>query len=363
MKVLLLTRYGSKGASSRMRTFQFLPWLQSAGIECVVSPLFNDRELARKYQYNTYGLVVAFTAYMRRLLSLMNCQSFDLIWIEKESLPWWPAWVERLLLGSKPYVLDFDDAIFHNYDKHRATWVRCLYGRKIDRLMHGAHLVVAGNSYLAQRALDAGTPRVEVLPTVIDLARYTVKVQPPPITEEFPACHVGPRIVWIGSPSTVQYLSLIAEPLAELAKRKSFVLRLIGSGALNMPGVHVEVLPWSADTEASLIAECDLGIMPLLDSPWEQGKCGYKLIQYMACGLPVVASAVGVNQEIVKHGVNGYLASTSKDWFSACLSLISDAEERQTMGRQGRLAVEEKYCLQVIAPRLVQLFQEAVEQC
>src|SRR5471032_1020683 len=100
--------------------------------------------------------------------------------------------------------------------------------------------------------------------------------------------------------------------------------------------------------------------MPLIDSPWERGICGYKLIQYMACGKPVVASPVGVNQEIVAHGVNGYLAATLDEWVHAFRTLSSNKQDQQDMGMQGRRYVEERYCLQVTAPRLAQLFHEVV---
>jgi glycosyltransferase involved in cell wall biosynthesis len=102
--------------------------------------------------------------------------------------------------------------------------------------------------------------------------------------------------------------------------------------------------------------------MPLVDSPWERGKCGYKLIQYMACGLPVVASPVGVNEEIVAQGVNGYLARTAEEWLDAFRLLCADAESRRNMGAHGRLAVEQKYCLQVMAPRVARLFHEVLAQ-
>jgi len=173
-----------------------------------------------------------------------------------------------------------------------------------------------------------------------------------------PATYELPRIVWIGSPSTVRYLQLLHNPLQDLAKLQPFVFRIIGGGAVAIPGVQVEVMPWAENTEVENITTCDVGVMPLVDSPWEQGKCGYKLIQYMACGLPVVASGVGVNPEIVQQGVNGFLANTSDEWVAALYKLLTDKSLSCQMGLAGRLRVESQYCLQVTGPKLAGLLRQ-----
>lgn len=351
MRVLLLTRYGRMGASSRLRSMQFLPWLRAAGITCTVQPLFCDELLQGKYQAGGYRLGAVLQAYAARVRQLLQRHAYDLIWIEKEALPWLPVWFERALLRGVPYMLDYDDALFHNYDLHSSAVVRHVLGGRIDALMKGARLVVGGNEYLAQRARDAGTPWVEVVPTVIDLDRY--RVAPRSNRSED-----VPRIVWVGSPSTVRYLADLERPLTALAKRLAFKLRVIG-GMLSMPGVDVECLAWSEESEVLSIGQCGVGIMPLADSPWERGKCGYKLIQYMACGLPVVASPIGVNTQIVQDGVNGFLAGDSDAWLSKLEQLLGDVALREAMGQAGRRRVEEEYCVQQIAPRLVNLLLTA----
>lgn len=354
MNILVLTRYGRLGASSRLRMLQYLPWLKHAGFDCEVQAFLNDEMLQTRYRSGRYGLGGLIRAYVARVWQLMQRSQFDLIWIEKEAFFWLPAWFERVLLHGVPYVLDYDDAVFHNYDLHPSVWVRLLLGRRIDRLMAGARLVVAGNRYLAQRASMAGAPWVELLPTVVDLERYPAKRY-----EASAARAARPCLVWIGSPSTVQYLSLLSEPLAALARQQPFSLRVIGGGPLSIPGVDVEVLPWSTKTEAAAIAECDVGIMPLLDTPWEQGKCAYKLIQYMACGLPTVASPVGANCEVVVEGETGFLTGTAEAWMDKLGLLLRDAALRQQLGAAGRKRVEAIYCLQQVAPQLVRLLQQA----
>jgi glycosyltransferase involved in cell wall biosynthesis len=315
-----------------------------------VSPLFDDALLLKKYRVGGYVPRDVLIAYLRRIHALIERHQFELLWIEKEALPWFPAWLERLLLHGKPYVLDFDDAIFHNYDLHRSAWVRRVYERRIDRLMAGSQLVVVGNRYLANRANAAGARRVEVVPTVVDLARYASK--------EHYAVVRKPLVVWIGSPSTVRYLVELTEPLRALAKRQPFTLRVIGGGALSMPGVDVEAMAWSADTEAAAMVECDVGIMPLRDTPWEQGKCAYKLIQYMVCGLPTVASPVGANRDVVVEGETGFFADTPSAWVEKMGLVLGDAALRERLGKAGRARVETDYSLQQVAPRLVKLLTE-----
>ncbi|WP_354686945.1 glycosyltransferase family 4 protein [Cupriavidus necator] len=354
-RVLALPKYGRLGASSRLRSLQFLPWLAQAQMDVTVQPLLSDAVLAQRYRQSRYGATALACAYAGRLRALWQRDAFDLLWIEKEALPWLPAWMEAACLRGVPYVLDYDDAQFHNYDLHRLALVRRLLGRRLDRLMAGARLVVAGNDYLAQRARDAGGGWVEVVPTVIDLERYRLAR---PVSGSTGA---PPRIVWIGSPSTVRYLQLLGPALTELARTHAFTLRVIGGefDAVRMPGVTVECVPWSEDTEVAGIGACDVGIMPLLDSPWERGKCGYKLIQYMACGLPVVASPVGVNAQIVRNGHNGLLADSTETWQQSLARLLADAPLRAGMGRAGRAMVEQTYCVQQAGPRLGRLLREA----
>jgi glycosyltransferase involved in cell wall biosynthesis len=152
-------------------------------------------------------------------------------------------------------------------------------------------------------------------------------------------------------------LQLLREPLQALAARQQFVLRVIGGGAVNLPGVAVEVMLWAEATEVENISTCQVGVMPLLDSLWERGKCGYKLIQYMACGLPVVASGVGVNPEIVRNGENGFLANTSQEWVAALEKLLESPSLRRQMGALGRHQVESEYCIQKTGPRIAELLQ------
>ncbi len=356
LRVLVLTRYGALGASSRLRFLQYFSSLEASGIKVHWQPLFNDNDLQSRYLHGNYGYATVLAAFIRRIKSLLARCNFDLIWIEKEALPWWPLWFESALLRDVPYVLDYDDAVFHNYDLHRLPLLRQLYAKRLDGLMANAALVVCGNDYLAQRAHQAGAKWVKLLPTVIDLTRYILA----DTSEKQDVGKVAnlPRIVWIGSPSTAKYLQLLSQPLQTLAKRIPFVFRVIGA-QFELTGVQVECVPWTESTEVVAIAECDVGVMPLLDSAWERGKCGYKLIQYMACALPVVASNVGVNAEIVQEGGEGYLPSIEDEWLDALTRLLTDATLRQKLGQAGRQRVETTYCIQKTGPVMVHWLRQA----
>lgn len=344
MRILLLSKYGRKGASSRLRSFQFLPYLESRGLKIDVSPLFEDWYIEQLYG-NSVSRMSVFGAYFRRVEVLLHSRQYDLIWIEKEALPWLPFFVERLLLSGKvPYVLDFDDAIFHRYDLNKISLVRKSLGRKIDRLMSASALVTAGNSYLAQRAIDAGARVVVQIPTVVDTDRYEVKKW-----GEFSGRNV---VGWIGSPSTAKYIRSLDSVFLKLNEAFACDFRAVGANSTQLIGTNIEAVKWSESSEVRSICGFDIGVMPLIDEPFERGKCGYKLIQYMACGVPVVGSPVGVNQEIVRPGVNGFLAGDDSEWEEKLKFLLGDCELRKAMGLAGRSIVENEYSLKNVAPVL-----------
>lgn len=355
LKVLALPKYGRNGASSRLRMFQYFPLLESAGMGFTVVPLLPQWYLDYIYARESAGFqwLDFFKSFGLRLQKILLGGDYDLIWIQGEIFPWLPAFAEDLLSFRKiPYVVDYDDAIFHRYDEHRSYLVRNLLGRKIETVMRKSALVVAGNDYIARKAELAGASQVAVLPTVVDRDRYRpweTKREQAPFT-----------IGWIGSPSTSGYLELVVPALRALRFTLNFKLLLIGSGPIDIPDIQVEYHPWSEETEVDLLRHCDVGIMPLPDAPWERGKCGFKLIQYMACALPVIASPVGTNCHIVSHEKNGFLASTAKDWEVYLRLLASDTALREKLGEAGRVRVETDYSLQGCAPKLEKLFQAVV---
>ena len=352
MKILLLSRYEALGSSSRVRFYEYIPFLETKGINIQVAPFLTDDYIRRLYagkQLNIFSIV---SAYLKRIFLLLRSRTFDLLWVEKEILPWLPAWGEYLISTRLPYIVDYDDAVFHRYELHRISAIRKVLGKKIDRVMQYSTLVLAGNDYLASRARQAGANWVEILPSAVNVERYPIK-----------KTRAGLNIGWIGSPATASFLNLIQPTLEKLVKYSDVRLTLVGANKIEFLNKDkIKNLSWSETTEIADLQTFDVGIMPLHDGPFERGKCGYKLIQYMASGLPVVASPIGVNRKIVEHDINGYLASTESEWFDALYKLKTNMEKRQQMGLAGRKKVETDYNIHITSPRLLDFFQRVVEQ-
>ena len=190
--ILLLTRYERLGASSRIRFLQFLPALEQHGFAFDVRPLLDNAYVASLYGGPKVGAGNIISSYWRRFSALRRRMRYDVVWLEKEALPWLPTWLEIARLEGLPYVVDYDDAWFHRYENH---WLSPLLGHKIDAVMRVAHTVVAGNDYLARRARQAGARHVEIVPTVIDMERYR------DLPEAVPSA--AATVGWIGIPLNV----------------------------------------------------------------------------------------------------------------------------------------------------------------
>jgi len=205
-------------------------------------------------------------------------------------------------------------------------------------VIRSGSLVTVGNQYLAEYAEKAGATAIRIIPTTIDLERYHTKSE---------YANESPVIGWIGTASTLKYLSLLKEELRYLIDKYNVKIYIIGAKESLELGKNEYHIDWSLDTEVPSILQFDIGIMPLANSPWAKGKCAYKLIQYMACGIPVIASPVGMNSEVVSPGANGYLAHDPTSWIEKLEILIQDQALRKKLGYQGRKDVEEKFTLQV----------------
>ncbi len=350
MKILFLSKYPRLGASSRLRTFQYQARWEAAGYDVTIDSFFNDPYLQEIYSHRRPNIWNVLLCYFNRFLLLFTLRNYDVIWIEKEIFPFLPAFAERLIHSfGKGYIVDYDDAVFHNYDRSSRIIIRKLMGDKIDQVMKYSKLTIVGNKYIADRAVASGAKEILRLPTVIDQNRYHLK----DYEDNHPV-----TIGWIGSPTTLKYLKTLLPVLEELHAKIPFTLLVAnGTHKVDFSGDLLS-LHWTEATEVDLIHQMDIGIMPLPDDFWERGKCSYKLIQYMACGLPVVASPVGMNTEVVIHGENGFLAKSREDWKQYLSELIFDPEKRKTMGDAGYREVMEKYTLDTNFPIMLQTVED-----
>ncbi len=334
MRILFLPRYGPQGASSRYRIWQYVPLFERAGHEVEVTPLLSDDYLEQLYRTGRRGWLWLAAGYARRLLGAFRVRHFDAVVCEQDVLPFLPVFVELFFQRLSPrFFVDFDDAAYTKYSRWPFLW------RKIPRVMAAAEAVVVGNNHLADYARQFAQ-RVFVIPSVVDLLRY-------PQRKDTRSSETV-RVVWIGTPLTASLLKPLIPVMARLqSEHPSLSFRLIGAGgSFSCNGLHAEIPDWSERTEADLLAQCDIGIMPLPDTEFARGKCGLKLIQYMACGLPVVASPVGVNREIVEENKNGLLATTENDWHEKLDKLIRDSDLRMSLGKAGREKVLAGYTLE-----------------
>jgi glycosyltransferase involved in cell wall biosynthesis len=346
-RLLCAARYGQLGASSRLRLGQYRGALERAGIRTTLRPFLSDNYVRALYTHKSKLLPVA-AAYLRALGAGIAARSHDLLWIEKEFLPWMPYWLERLAIGNTPYVLDFDDAWSLRYQRAGSALVRHLLGSKFSRLLRGAALTITANQTLYEWAAKSGARNILLLPTVVDLDHYKLVPEP---GGTFTIC-------WVGTPMTAEYLAAIAAPLRTLAAEAPLKLLIIGAPDAKIPGVDCEHQEWSEATEAWTISRAHAGIMPLPDDEWARGKSGYKLIQYMAMGRPAVASPIGANRDIVEAGRTGFLATGDAEWLAALRALRDDPQLRATMGAAARARVEQNFSLQVAAPILIAALEQ-----
>jgi glycosyltransferase involved in cell wall biosynthesis len=363
LRVLALSPIPEEGAGCRFRIAQFIPYLQSVRVEVTLRSLFDRAFFRRVYRPGQYlRKAVTFAALSAQYLgSLRDAARFDVILIYREMFPIGPAVVERLLAMRRrpPVVFDFDDAIFLSNVSAANRLVRALKapGKVASIIRHSDH-VIAGNEYLAAYARRFN-PAVTVIPTCVDTTRFV------PSAGVFSSngAQREPVVGWIGSPTTAPYVCGLAGVLQRVRTRHPFVLRVSGAGErLHIPGVATEQPPWALDREVELFNTCDVGVYPLADDEWSRGKCGFKAIEFMACGVPVVAAALGVNREIIEDGVNGFLASTEDEWVEKLGRLLASPDLRRRFGEAGRRTIEARYSLQVHAPTLAATLRDVVER-
>ena len=334
MRILMFARYTARAANSRYRLLQYIPLFEAAGHRVEVRSMLDDEYLKVLYATGRRSVAHTLRGYARRLWQILDLSHCDTIICDQEFLPYFPAAVERWIAHRCPRLfVDYDDAAHFKYRQMGAL------RHRIPHLMASAKGVVVGNRWLADFASQYSA-NVHVIPTVVDCARYR------PRQNHSSSGRV--KLVWIGTPMTAMYLQPIASALADLrGKHPNVDVRLIGAGDRGRAILpFAEVVPWSEETEAELLAACDIGVMPLHDDDFTRGKCGLKLIQYMAAGLPVVASPVGANCDIVSDGRDGFLADSPQQWVNALERLILSPDLRRDFARNGVAKVADRYSLQ-----------------
>ena len=365
MRIIAFTKYPYEGPSSRYRFYNYVNCFEKNNIIMELKPFFSSSYFNQKNI--AFKLFSVITSYMSRIFQLIKLlikpKQSDLVLIEYELLPFFPSIFERLLkLRGIKYLVDYDDAIFHKYDIHKNMLVRELLKEKIGKVMQNAEVVVVCNSYLEAYAKTYNTYTLR-LPTVVLLENYKNVM-----------CEYGKKdesrpfiIGWIGSKSTSVYMLDILPVMKRFAVAYDVEFRLVGFDESLLPldekeACNIEVVPWSEEGEVEEILEFDIGIMPLKNDPWSQGKCGFKLVQYMSCAKPVIASPVGINASLVKEGKNGFLAESEDEWFDAFEKLCLDKKLREKMGVNNMKKIETEYNHRINCEKYVQMIYEILEK-
>ena len=340
--------------------YQYLPHLEKWGATCLVRPFMTSRFYRIAYQPGRPFLKLFFlvTSTINRILDLFRVTRYNMVIIQKEAFPLGPPILEWMMtkLIRKPCIYDFDDAIHLKSNSPHNKLVGFLkVPSKISKIIKMCNHTIAGNNYLrdyAQRFSD----RVVVISTPIDTDKY----HPQPKKGNPGRVILG----WIGSHTTAEYLLPLKAVFSKLKKTNpGLEIKLVGVGKLRYSFPEAICVDWKLEEEISMLLSFDIGIMPLPDTEWAKGKCGFKIIQYMAVGLPVVCSPVGMNNEIVVPGYNGFLAQSQDEWIEAIQRLLDDSLLREKLGQNGWNTVESKFSLKGMAPlfenTIVKAYDEA----
>lgn len=359
LRILALSPVPYEGAGCRFRIAQYLPYLEREGIDVTIAPFYDRAFFAVVYDRGRHArkawLFLKQAA--ARVATVARAGRFDAIWIYREALPVGPPMLESLLAAlGRPLVFDFDDAVFlaNTSDANRfVASLKC--PAKTGRIIRRSNEVVAGNEFLAAYARRFNGA-VHVIPTAVDTDVFAPRPAGAP-------AGAPPVVGWIGTPTTAPYLAPLRDTLASLAADRPFVFRVSGGGReMTFPGVRLETPAWSLDREVELFSTCDVGVYPLPDDDWARGKCGFKAIQFMACGVPVVASPVGVNREIIEDGVNGFHATTPAEWRDKLARLLDDPALGRRLGEAARRTIQARYSVSVNAPRIAAVMRQAARR-
>lgn len=348
----------------RFRLEQWGPTLErSHGIRLDFVPFESPRLTHILYQPGRRAqkaMYVALDMWRRRDV-VRHSTGYDGVVVHREAALLGPALFERLVVRrGVPMFYDFDDAIWVSSTRAHANvatpngiFSHLHFFGKTSTICKLATAVTVGNEYLAEYARQHSA-NVHIVPTSIDLDTYTL--QPEPASDE--AFVIG----WSGSTSTLHSLEVCRSAIERLGKRRRVVLRVICNRPLARPFANVEnvFVPWREEGEAQEVGACHVGIMPLKTDEFSRGKCGLKALQFMATGRPVVLTPVGVNTEIVRHGVNGFIAGDDDAWVDALETLAASPELRRSMGAAARRTVEEGYSCEVVAAKFAQAVRDGI---
>lgn len=358
-KILFIASHRpDRSPSQRFRFEQFIDYFEENGFHCEQSYFISDDDDNHLYSKGAYlqKLKIVLKAITRRLKDVSKANEYDIIFIQRESFLLGSTYFERQFRKSKAKLIyDFDDSIWlgdTSDANKKLQWLK--YPGKIDEIISICDMVFAGNRYLASYA-SYYNRNVKIVPTVVDTARHkrtSYKIS------DAPVC-----IGWTGSITTIKHFEHAVPVLLKLKEKyeERITFKVIGDPNYMNEKLGIRGIKWSSETEIDELSAIDIGIMPLPDDEWTKGKCGLKGLQYMALEIPPVMSPVGVNNEIITDGVNGFLPKNEQEWFDNISLLIEDTLLRKKMGKEARKTVVERYSKDSEKGNYIGYFNELLE--
>ena len=354
IKILFLSPYPyDEGASQRFRFEQYFSVLDRNNFKIRQKSFYNIKTykilyLRKKYARKLAGIIWGF---LKRNVHVLYALSADYVFIHREITPLGPPvfeWIIAKIMGKK-IIYDFDDAIWlQNTSEENIFISKLKYHQKFFKICKWSYKISCCNEYLAANARKKN-PQVFIIPTTIDAERWS------PIAK----INNENRLIlgWTGTHSTLPYLTSIKSVLEGVIKKHPQIgIRIICNKKPDWTMPNLEFIPWNKSTEIEDLAAIDIGLMPLPSSPWAKGKCGFKILQYFALGIPALASPVGFNTHLIRHGDNGYMCAGEEAWIENIELLINSRELRGRIGKNGRDTLINHYSLEVNTTNFLGLF-------
>lgn len=347
-----------RSPAQRFRFEQYLGFLKEKGYDYDFSYLITEKDDRIFYTPGnlTNKLLIFVRSFLKRFQDVIRSNHYDIIFVQREAFMTGSCFFEKRFARSRAkLVFDFDDAIW-NHDvsdaNRRFGWLKD--PAKTEKIIAVSDLVIAGNRYLADYARRFNN-NIIIIPTTIDTNEY----RPVPVNRNLSKVVIG----WSGSITTIRHFELAVPFLLKLKEKYGdrLIIKVIGDGNYKNESLGVRGIPWIREDELGELSSFDIGIMPIPDDDWSKGKCGLKGLQYMALEIATVMSPVGVNSEIIKDGVNGYLASGVDEWVEKMSRLIDDQALRTQLGKAARQTVEERYSVNSQREVYLNAFEELLK--
>lgn len=355
-KILFFTKYTEKGPSSRYRSYQYRSYFEEY-FDLEYLPLFDDNYILKLYGNKRKNYCQIIAAYLKRIIQVVKLiGTKDVIFIEYELLPHFPPILEYLLYISRVrVVLDYDDAIFHNYDLHKNFIVRNLLGKKISNIARMANYIITGSPYLTKYFKNYNRNVIEI-PTSIIQEKYIIQ----PSKRKKKSFVVG----WIGSKSTSSNILILLNVMKYINDiNPNVVFKLMGFDSnlkCHFTHPNIQFIDWSKESEIEFLNQINLGIMPLYDNHFNRGKCGFKLIQYMAMGKPTLSTPLEANLKINRDNHNLF-ASEENEWIKSIIYASENNDYCNHIGSKNRKIVEKYYSVEVNAKLYIKLFKSLID--